>query len=319
MKKYLFKKAVFSVVTFIIIMLILIFIFINMPADYVSALGPTGDKLLQEQTRHQLCLDRPKVDQFLYWTKKVFTGNLGFSFLMGQPINEIMKVTIKNSYKLYTYSFLIAILFSIPIGVLNASKPYSRADRILSVLSLVGICIPPFVLAALFKFIFINNGNVKVFAFMNRNSPQGYMKYAALMQGKVLPFLVMFLLDMSLITKYVRSSMVEVLRENYITTARSKGLKEKVVLYKHALKNANVTIVTVIGVTVNTIMSYGVITEYCFGFPGIGMLTYNAAIKRDYPLMLGVSIVMVVMFISINFLMDIIYCFIDPRIRYDKV
>lgn len=319
MKKYLLKRAVFSVFTFAIIVLILVLIFISMPADYVSALGPTSDKLLQEQTRHQLYLDRPKVDQFLYWAKKVFTGNLGSSFMMGQSINKIMKFTIKNSYKLYTSSFLIAILFSIPIGVLSASKPYSRADRFLSILSLVGICIPPFVLAALFKFIFINNGNTQLFAFMNRTSPQGYMKYAELMQGKVLPFLVMLLLDMSLITKYVRSSMVEVLRENYITTARSKGLKEKIVLYKHALKNATVTIVTVIGVTVNTIISYGVITECCFGFPGIGMLTYEAATKRDYPLMMGISIALVVTFISINFLMDIIYCFIDPRIRYDKV
>lgn len=319
MKKYLLKKAFLSVLTLVIIIIILIWIFINMPADYISALGPSSDISLKNQVRHELFLDKPKKEQFRHWVKKVFSGNLGYSFMMGQPIDKIIKSTMKNSYKLYIYSFLAAILFSIPIGVLSSSKPYLKSAKVLSILSVVGICIPSFVLAALFKFVFINNNNMQLFDFMNKFSSQGYMRYSKLMLRKVLPFLVMFLLDIALMTKYVKTSMVEILKENYIKTARSKGLKEKVVLYRHALKNAAVTIVTVIGVTVNTIISYGVITEYCFGFPGMGMLTYSATIQRDYPLMMGISIVWVVILISINFSMDILYCFIDPRIRYDKL
>lgn len=318
MEKYLLKKAASSILTFVIIVIILIWIFISMPADYVSALGPSEDVSLKNQIRHELFLDKPKGEQFRHWVKKVFSGNLGYSFMMGQPVGKIIKSTLKKSYKLYTSSFLAAVLLSIPIGVLSASKPYSRSDKIFSVLSIVGICIPPFVLAALFKLIFINSNNMKLFVFMNKFSSQGYMKYAKLMTGRILPFLVMFLLDMGLMVKYVKTSMLEIMKENYVKTARSKGLKERVVLYKHALKNASVTIVTVIGITVNTVISYGVITEYCFSFPGIGVLTYSATISRDYPLMMGISIVWVVTLISINFLMDIIYCFIDPRIRFSK-
>jgi peptide/nickel transport system permease protein len=257
--------------------------------------------------------------RYLKWAKQVATGNLGYSISQKQPIDDMIGRRLKNTLLLSIPALILSTIISIPLGVFSATRQYSWGDYILTILALVGISIPAFFLALLM---------IKYLAFDWKLFPmQGMETIAARFTGLTwfldrlhhiaLPLAVMTLIQVAGRMRYTRSSMLEIINQDYIRTARAKGLSERSVIYKHALRNALIPVITVLSLSLGALLSGAILTENVFMWPGMGTLVYQAISNRDYPLVMAGTMVLALSMLAANLFADIAYAFADPRIRYD--
>lgn len=314
MLNYLFKKLKVLILVLVSTIMVLFFFYVSLPADFASAQGPIPleDKIA---IRHKLHLDESNAAQFKYWVKGLLKGNLGNSFATGTSINSVIGPCLKNTLKLNIISFLISLIIAIPIGIKSACKKYSFFDNLFNVISLIGISVPAFALAVTSKYFFTYNSTV--FDIFTRHRNWNLLKYSNTMNHLILPYLITILINLATLIKYTRSSMLDVILQDYVRTARAKGLKENKVIYKHAFKNALLPITTIIGLSIPQIFAGSFFIEIVLGYPGIGPLSYQAVFMRDYPMMMGISIVMCLVIMLANLLTDICYRLIDPRIKFN--
>jgi peptide/nickel transport system permease protein len=266
-----------------------------------------------ERLRRQLGLDRPLVVQFATWTYDVVRGDFGISFYTREPVLFTIGDRAYPTLWLAAFAQLIAILVAIPAGIVSAVRQNSWLDRFFTVLALGGVAIPNFWFAMMLVMLFsIHWGLLPSQGFVDplQDPLQGFRRL-------VLPAIALGYLQVGLITRMTRSAMLDVLRLDYIRTARAKGLRERVVVYRHALSNAMGPIVTVIGLSMASLFTGAVVTELVFNYPGLGQLIVEAVGRRDFPLIQGVLVVLAVITLFINFLVDISYGLFDPRLRYD--
>jgi peptide/nickel transport system permease protein len=291
-----------------------VFALIHMtPGDPIDAMmAESVDASVKERLRHDLGLDRPLYVQYAAWMGRLLQGDLGRSIRNQEPVIENVARRIRPSLELAALAMLASLVVAFPLGILSAARRNTPIDGASTTFALFGICMPNFLLALLLIFLF----GVRL-----RWLPiSGYVDpldepWAGL-RSLALPAITLGLALAAVVTRTLRSSILEALTEDYVRTARAKGLGEGRVVVRHALRNALIPVVTVIGLQLGTLIGGAVITEYVFALPGVGRLVVDAVFARDYPLVQGVVLLIAVGFIVSNLLVDLVYGWIDPRIRY---
>jgi peptide/nickel transport system permease protein len=280
------------------------------PAAIIAGEDATEEAI--EAVRAKLGLDRPMLEQFVIWVGRLLQGDLGMSIFSNLPVSHLIAQRLEPTVALTLSTLLVAICLAVPIGVVAAWKARKLADRVVMIFAVLGFALPGFLVAYVLIYLFA----VK----LNWLPVQGYRPLSEgfwpFVEGLILPSVTLGTTYMALIARITRASMLEVLSQDYIRTANSKGLATKRVLLLHALKNAGVPIVTVIGIGIALLISGVVITETVFNIPGLGRLTVDAVLKRDYPIVQGLILVFAAAKVIVNLLIDISYVFLDPRIRY---
>src|SRR5262245_50018546 len=290
-----------------------VFALIHMtPGDPIDAMmAESVDASVKERLRRDLGLDRPLYVQYAAWMGRLLQGDLGRSIRNQEPVIENVARRIRPSLELATLAMLVSLVVAFPLGILSAARRNTPIDGAGTTFALFGICMPNFLLALLLIFLF----GVRL-----RWLPiSGYVDpleepWAGL-RSLALPAITLGLALAAVVTRTLRSSMLEALTEDYVRTARAKGLGEGPVVVRHALRNALIPVVTVIGLQLGTLIGGAVITEYVFALPGVGRLVVDAVFARDYPLVQGVILLIALGFIASNLLVDLLYGWIDPRIR----
>jgi peptide/nickel transport system permease protein len=280
------------------------------PAAIIAGEDATAEAI--EAVRAKLGLDRPMVEQFFVWVTQLARGDMGVSIFSNLPVTRLISQRLEPTVALTLSTLFVAVAMAIPIGVLAAWKVRKWVDRVVMGFAVLGFAMPVFVLAYIL---------IYFFAVQWQMLPvQGYQPVkeglGPFVESLILPSLALGITYMALIARTTRASMLEVLSQDYIRTANSKGLATDRVLLLHALKNAAVPIVTVIGIGIALLISGVVITETVFNIPGLGRLTVDAVLKRDYPVVQGLILVFAGAKVLVNLIIDISYAFLDPRIRY---
>lgn len=286
--------------------LITFLLFLVVPGDPVRlALGQHPNPELQKRIEHELGMDLPWYARYGRFLGKAVTGDLGNSIRTGEPVSKIIGDRLPATVKLAVAAMIFALLIGIPAGIISATKQYSFWDNTFMTLSLVGVSMPVFVLGLIFMLLFVSV--LKIVP----GSGYGDGKLIYLL----MPTLTLGTIPMAMISRMTRSALLEVMKSDYIRTARSKGLSERVVVYKHAFRNALIPIVTVIGNYFAGLFAGAIITEYVFNWPGIGSATINAITQRDYPVVMGIVLFIAAIFVISNLIVDITYALIDPRVK----
>lgn len=284
------------------------------PAAVIAGNNATVEDI--ERIREQLGLSRPLLAQFGIWVSGVLQGDLGYSFYLNQPVAGLIAQRVEPTLSLALGTLAIAVLVAVPLGTLAAWRMGGWLDRGLSAFSVAGFSVPVFVVGYLLIYVFaIRLEWLPVQGYRRLFGPSG-QGLAAWAQQLVLPWLTLASIYIALIARVTRASVSEALTEDYIRTARAKGLNEAAVLLRHALANAAVPVVTVIGLGVALLIGGVVVTETVYAIPGLGSLTVDAVLNRDFPVIQGVVLFFSVLYVGVNLLVDLSYLFLDPRIRY---
>ena len=280
------------------------------PAAIIAGDNATGEQIAA--IRRQLGLDDALPVQFLRWVTAVLQGDLGISIFSNEPVAKLISQRIEPTLSLALTTMTVAVTLAVSFGVLAAWKVGTWIDRLLMVVSVIGFSVPVFVVGYMLIYVFSIN--------LRWLPVQGY---SPIDQGLwpwferlILPSIALGLAYVALIARITRTSMLEVLAEDYIRTARAKGVATRSMLLKHALKNAGVPIVTLIGIGVALLIGGVVITETVFNIPGVGRLVVDAISKRDYPIIQGVILIFSGVYVLVNLAVDLTYTLLDPRIRY---
>ncbi len=307
-----------AIVPVLLVVAVVVFLILRLtpgdPAAVIAGNNATGDDIVH--IREQLGLSRPLPAQFWIWFRNVLHGDLGYSFYVNKPVTELIAQRIEPTLSLAAGTLLLAVLVAVPLGTLAAWRMGGWLDRLLSGFSVAGFSVPVFVIGYVLIYIF----SIK----LHWLPVQGYRRlFGASSQGVgawayqlVLPWLSLGTIYVALIARVTRASVSEALTEDYIRTARAKGITESAVLLRHALANAAVPIATVIGIGVALLIGGVVVTETVFAIPGLGSLTVDSVLNRDFPVIQGVVLVFSVLYVLVNLAVDLSYLVLDPRIRY---
>src|SRR5688572_25774426 len=307
----------------------------SVPADPVAAhLGQSAllDPQIVEAFKREWGLDRPLHEQYIAYLDNLRQGKLGRSIVSKRPVEQDLAQYLPNTFLLATAAILVAVVLGVPLGVISAVKRNAPIDHLVRAVSLIGVSMPVFWLALVSLFIFYYRLDWMPGPGMLDNkyipppSVTGFLPVDALIAGKsdvfwnalhhlVLPALVLSSFSVGLIARVTRSSMLEILGQDYMRTARAKGLRERVVVLRHALRNALIPTITVIGLAYGNQLGGAVLTETIFSWPGVGRYAYQAASSLDFPAIMGVTMVIAAIYIGVNLIVDILYGVLDPRIR----
>ena len=295
-------------------------------------LGQQATQEQVQQVRQNMGLDKPVIVQYGIFLADALRGDLGDSIVTGRPVTTELLARFPATLELTAFAMLVAVLVGVPVGVISAVKQYSWLDKFTSVLALTGISMPIFWLAMILIVIFFVNlgwlpfpgrlstgyavtsitGLVLVDSLLTLNFPAFWDGLKHL----IMPAIALGTIPMAIIMRMTRSSMLEVMGEDYVRTARAKGVVPWRVIFKHALRNAMLPTVTVIGLQYGLLMGGAVITETIFSWPGVGQIAYDSVNRRDYAMIQGVVLYGAALFVLVNLLVDVLYAVLDPRVRY---
>lgn len=315
MLKYIIKRLLIAVLVFVGITALVYTMSVNAPGDPVRMAlnNPDTTEEDMERLREEWGLNDPVIVQYMNWTKKMLQGDMGVSYRTNRPVTEMISERIGPTLMITVASVVLALLIAIPCGVLAAYKPYSLWDYTASGVSFIGAATPAFFAALMALYIF--SVKLKWLPTGGMYGSDGVRSTAILLKHMILPVATLSLGQIGSYIRQVRSSVLEVLGEDYVRTARSKGLKEYVVVLRHTLRNALMPLVTLISMQVPFLVGGAVVTEQIFGWPGIGSLMVYSITARDYPTIMGISAMIGMAVLLINVLLDLVYAVLDPRIR----
>jgi peptide/nickel transport system permease protein len=314
--KYIIRRVISLIPVLFFVSLIVFFITRIIPGDPAAVLlGETATIGAVDQLREELGLNDPLRVQYGKFLLELLHGNLGESIAYNKPVTELIANTLPNTLLLGLTAISLALIIAIPIGILSARKQNSWIDYLGMLISLFGVSMPIYWL-----------GMMLVYAFAVKNNIFPAIGMGSLSKGfhdvilhLTLPSICLATIPMANFARITRSSMLEVIRQDYIRTARAKGLRESVVIWKHALKNALIPILTVIGMQISMMLSGAVLTETIFSWPGMGRLIVDAIEKRDFIVVQGTIMFLAFTFVVITLLVDILYALVSPKVRLDKV
>ena len=319
MTKYIFKRILIAIgVLFGVSLIIFSLVHMQPGNPYTSMIDPTVPPEVIKEMLTKIGYYDPIHIKYIKWISRALRGDLGYSIQYGQPVLQVINSRIWNTVLLSSFALIISTILGIIIGIISAIKKNTLFDYVTTVFSFIGISIPAFFFGLLL---------IKIFAFDFPILPVSGMKtlgedYTGIknaldvLKHMILPGLVLALLQSAAFVRYTRSSMLEVLDKDYIRTARAKGLTKKKSILKHGVKNALIPLVTIICMQIPFIFSGALLTETIFVWPGIGRLNYDAVLNRDYPLIMGILMILSIIILLSNLLADILYAVIDPRIKY---
>jgi peptide/nickel transport system permease protein len=270
------------------------------------------DQQLYQRLRAELGLERPLALQYAHWAARAARGDLGRSVRTGHPVLGLVVERLAPTLQLSALAMVLAVAIALPAGIVSAARPRSWADSVASVFAMGGVGIPHFLLGILLIYVFA--------VWLQWLPPSGYAPLTEGLRANVrlmaLPALTLGLGLAAVLMRQIRSALLDVLRQEYITTARSKGVSERRVVGIHALRNALVPVLTIIGLQMGRLFGGAVVVETIFGIPGVGRLAVDSIFFRDFPVVQGVVLVLAVAVLLSNFLTDLLYAVVDPRIRY---
>ena len=307
-------RRLLAVVPVMLVVATVAFVLIHLaPGDPASVIaGPYASADDVAKLRHQLGLDEALPVQLVRWYGRLLRGDLGDSIFLRRPVTEAIVDRLEPTLLLTTWATLIAVLIGVPAGIVSARYHNSAIDQSLMGLALVGLSVPNFLLGLLMILVFgVWLGWLPVAGYVPLD--EGVWRNV---RSLVMPSLALGLVQSALIARITRSSMLDVLREQFVLTGRAKGLAENIVVYKHVLKNAIIPTLTVIGITFALLIGGAVVIETVFNIPGLGRLIISAVLRRDYPVIQGVVLLIAVTYTAVNLLVDLAYLVVDPRVRY---
>ena len=313
MTTYLLRRLLALLPVMLVVVTIVFFLIHLIPGDPVAViLGPEANAQQIEDARRELGLDRPLHEQLVRFYARLLRGDLGRSYFLDRPVTTALVERAEPTLVLMASALFVAVLIGVPSGIVAGAYQGSGWDRLLMTLALLGVCVPGFWLSLNFIYLFsVRLGWLPVAGYASVFSDP-----VAALRHMLLPAVSLGFSQSALIARIARSCMIEVLRQDYIRTARAKGLAERSVIYLHAFRNALVPVVTVIGITMAILIGGAVVTEIVFNIPGLGRLIISAILRRDYPVVQGVVLLTAAAYMLINLVVDVVYAFIDPRIRY---
>lgn len=281
------------------------------PAIAIAGVSATAEQIAN--IRHDLGLDQPVLTQLWRWCANLLTGDLGRSLLMGQPVVHVMLQRLPVTLALSAYALVLTLTIGLASGIVAALKQNTWIDQATMMFAMLGISLPNFYLGLLMIILFaVDLGWLPTGGYVGlATDPLGWLATSTM------PAISLALLLAGLLARITRSTMLEVLRQDYIRTARAKGLPNHRVVLKHALANALIPITTVVGIIVSLLISGSVVTETLFSIPGIGQLLTQAVLNRDYPMVQGGLLITTALLVLVNILVDVCYAVLDPRVRYD--
>lgn len=318
MLQYLLRRILVSIPVLLGVTLLLFLLAEMMPGDAITAMvtpdAPTSRKAL-EQMRHALGLDKPWPVRYGLWLGQLLRGNLGYSYIDFQPITRTIASRLPATFELMGTSLFLSIIIGLMLGIISALKQYSTLDFSLTILGFAGQSIPVF---------FMGLALIYVFSLRFRWLPTSGIATAGEsfsmmdnLRHLALPMLSLSIFRITVFMRYTRSSFLEVLHSEYLVTAKAKGASAWQVIVHHAARNALIPIITVIGLNIPVLFAGAVIIESVFQWPGIGLLYITAVGERDHPLIMGLALMFAIAVFTSNFVVDVTYAFVDPRIRYD--
>ena len=316
MRRYIINRLIVAIPVLILVSVIvfsLIHLIPGSPVDFIFAEQHLTDPKIRAQFEEQLGLNKPLYVQYLSWVGKIIQGDFGESIFYRRKNIDLISERFPATLLLTVVAAMIAIIFAIPAGVISAIKRHTAADYVAMFLALFGVSIPHFWLGILLILVFS--------LYLPILPSSGYVASLkaplATLKHLILPALTLGTGMAAVVARMTRSEMLEETGKEYVRTARAKGVPERRVIFKHILKNAMVPVITVIGLHLGRLLGGAVIVEYIFGWPGIGGLVIDAVYSRDYPLIQGLILVFAVLFIAINFIVDILYKYVNPRITLE--
>jgi peptide/nickel transport system permease protein len=334
MKWYVIKRLL-QIIPVILGVTLIAFALIHLaPGDPVrTMLGQHATQQEIDEIRIKYGLDQPLYVQYFIWLGDVLHGDLGRSILSHEQVTTEIAARFPNTIELAIAAMIFAVIIGVVAGIISATKQYSAADYTVMGIALFGISMPVFWLGIMLMMIFgvflgwlPIGGRIDLLIPFQRVT--GFMIFDSIIMGNgaallsvlrhlILPAIALGTIPMAIIARTTRSSMLEVLRQDFIRTERAKGLSERKVIYKHAIRNAMVPVVTVIGLNFGLLLSGAILTETVFSWPGVGRLVVDSVYARDYPLVIGCILVFALVFVIVNLITDLLYTYIDPRIHYD--
>jgi len=318
MTQFILRRLLYTLITLIGISILSWVIITQAPGSPIAlTLDPKVSPKIIEQMEKNYDLDKPIYQQYFLWLKRLFTGNL-YSFKDGRPVMQKIGERIWNTLLLNLVAMLIIFSLAIPLGIFSAKRQYSFLDNLGTFGAYLGISIPSFWIAYLLIL-----GTVKLFGYpvlgMRSFVTEDFTTAEVILDRLwhlMLPSIILAIGGIAVLSRYTRSSMLEVIRQDYVRTAKAKGLPEETVYYKHALRNALLPIITLFGFLIPGLIGGSIIMETVFSWPGIGRLAYQAVLARDYPVVMTINTITAVLVLIGNFVADILYGIADPRIRY---
>jgi peptide/nickel transport system permease protein len=321
MRRYVTRRLLQAIPLLILVSIVIFYVLRLVPGGPLSvfARGQTSPEALA-QIRIKLGLDQPLIMQYFHWVGQTLQGNLGNSYDTGQPVLTEIMARVGPTVYLIGSTFILVLIISLFVGVISAVRQYSALDIGITTFTFIGQALPIFWIGLILILIF--------FSTLSNPSTGQPLLPASGMYSIGEPFsiwdwlahliLPMVTLGLGWISRYLRASMLDVIHQDYIRTARAKGLKEKIVIFKHALKNAAIPLVTVVALDLPTLFGGSLFAEIIFSWPGMGRLFYRAVERRDYPILMGTILITAAMMILANLLADIVCSYLDPRIRYER-
>ena len=304
MSRYIAKRLLMLIPVVIGVTFLVFFILNLSPGDTAAMIAGEGaDAETIEATRKDLGLDQPVIIQYGKYMWNLLHGDMGQSYKTKREVFPTLMAAFPNTAKLAFWSILVAVVIALPVGIISATRQYSAVDNVGMVVALLGVATPNFWLGLMLIILFSLN-----LGWLPSGGMGGWKNY-------IMPAITLGTGDAALITRMTRSSMLEVVRQDYIRTARAKGVPEKRVILKHALRNALIPVVTVIGLQFGSLLGGATLTETVFAWPGVGRTIVDAIKSKDTPIVMGGIVLLTITFSVVNLLVDILYAFIDPRIK----
>lgn len=319
MRKYIIRRLLLIIPVLLGISIIIFSLIHAMPGDpFAHLIDPNMTPEDKDRMLEAVGYFDPLPVQYLRWVAGAVQGEFGHSIRFKEDVLKVMWPRIQNTFVLSLSAMIFSILLAIPLGIISATKQYSVFDYIATVAAFIGLSIPVFFFGLmLIKFVAFDLGLFPIAGMQTVAS--GYTGWQLLVDKArhlVLPTLVLGLASTASLMRYTRSSMLECVKQDYIRTARAKGLSERVVIYKHALRNALIPVITILSMQIPRLISGALLTETIFVWPGLARLSYQAVMNRDYPMIMGTVTVMSIVVMLSNLFADLMYAVLDPRIRY---
>ncbi len=323
MREYIIKRLLQMIPTVLVITLVVFTMMQAIPGDpIITLLGDAYDEEDAEELRREYGLDKPVIVQYFVWLGKLVKGDWGESILSSREILKDVLIRLPVTIELIILAMIVALVIAIPAGIIAAVRQNTWGDYTAMSTAMIGISVPDFFLGVLLLLVFSISMNGLLpssgWVYLPGTCPSvvceasvwGNLKHA------IMPAIALGVGRAAILTRLLRASMLEIIRMEYVTTARAKGLTENWVIMKHALKNALIPTVTIMGLQVGFLIGGAIVVETLFAIPGLGTYGINAIVARDYQQVQGFILLVAICFVAINFLVDLVYSFLDPRIRY---
>jgi peptide/nickel transport system permease protein len=323
---YILRRLLWMIPLLLGVSVICFFLLWRMPGDplsaYISSTRASGSTFTAEdraRLREELGLNRPAYEQYFDWLNHTLRGDLGQSTQKKAPVTEVIRGTLPNTIKLTSIGLVLTLAIALPLGILSAIRQYSKTDYALTTFNFIGISIPQFWLALMLLYIFgIRLDWLPTFGMQSAYVDSGFLPHAIdTIKHYILPVASITLVGLAGYMRYQRAAMLDVIRQDYIRTARAKGLSERIVIFKHAWRNALIPIITLLGYVFVILVEGSVVVETVYSWPGMGRLAVTSLQNQDYPVVMALVLMSAIFILVGTLLSDILYAVVDPRVRYD--